>query len=146
MDQQHRAFLSGERPEDVLIYLNDTVVSDSDALAEHAARVENGVVLVLPGDHGRSAFERIVGVPPMSFAGEAMDTDGSVAADCTSGECPNADDPENHQVRVLLAFAEEQNEEAGGLYAAGDVIHAYAGCTCNTTYSDRWVVGESDGS
>lgn len=144
---KHRAFLSGERPEDVLIYLNDTVVSNSDALAEHADSVENGVVLVLPGDRGRSVFERIVGVPPMTFAGAAMDTDGSVAADCTGGECPDADsDPEDHRMRVLLAFAEEQNEEAGGLYAAGDVIHAYAGCTCGTTYSDRWVAEESDGS
>lgn len=146
MDQQHRAFLSGERPEDVLIYLNDAVVSNADALAEHGDRVDGGTVLVLPGERGRSVFEQIVGVPPMTFAGTAMETDGTVADDCTGGECPNAATDGDHRVRVLLAFAEEQNEEAGGLYAAGDVIHAYAGCVCDTTYSDRWVVGASDSS
>lgn len=146
MDQQHSAFLSGERPEDVLIYLSNAVVSDSDALAEHGDQVAGGTVLVLPGDRGRSVFEQAVGVPAMTFAGTAMETEGTVLEDCTGGECPNADPETDHQVQVLLAFAEEQNEEAGGLYAAGDVIHAYADCACDTTYSDRWVVGESDNS
>ncbi len=143
MDQQHLAFLSGERPEDVLIYLSDTVVSDGEALSDHGTRVEGGTVLVLPGDRGRSVFEQAVGVPPMTFAGTAMETEGTVLDDCTGGECPNPDPETEHQVQVLLAFAEEQNEDAGGLYAEGDVIHAYADCTCDTTYSDRWVAGDS---
>ncbi|RRJ28420.1 DUF5807 family protein [Halocatena pleomorpha] len=144
MDQRHHAFLSGKRPDDVLIYLSDAAVSDGEALAEHGTRVDGGTVLVLPGDQGRSVFEQAVGVPPMTFAGTAMETDGTVRNDCTGGECPNADPETEHRVRVLLAFAEEQNEDAGGLYAEGDVIHAYAGCTCDATYSDRWVVEQSE--
>lgn len=141
MDDQRRAFLAGERPEDVLIYLNEGGVSNSESLTEHGERVDDGVVLVLAGDRGRRVFEQIAGVPAMTFAGAAMDADGEISAGCTSGVCPNTQsNPDGvHHIRVLLAFAEQQNEEAGGLYAEGDVIHAYAGCLCGTTYSDRWV-------
>jgi hypothetical protein len=30
----------------------------------------------------------------------------------------------------------------GGVYAEGDVVHAYAQCACGTAYSDRWVVDD----
>lgn len=42
----------------------------------------------------------------------------------------------------MFAFAEEQNGEVGGLYAEGEVIHAYVACTCGQRYSDKWVADE----
>ena len=41
---------------------------------------------------------------------------------------------------VVVAVAEERNDSVGGLYAEGDVMHAYAACDCGTTYSEKWVV------
>lgn len=145
MDSKRQEFLSGERPEDVLIFLSEDEVSNLDSLAEHGERVSGGIVIVLDGEQGRSVFERMVGIEAMSFAGAAMDTEGTISSGCIDGDCPSKhpDEPDaDHQVRFLFAFAEEQNEDVGGLYANGDVVHAYAACTCGTTYSDRWVVGE----
>lgn len=134
----YRAFLAGDRPEDVLVFLHEEAVGDPDALGGLATAVEEGLVAVLPGGEGRAAFERAVGLDPMDFAGTAMRTDGEVDRDCTGGVCPN-DESGTHRVRFLFAFAEERNEAVGGLYAEGDVVHAYAACDCGTTYSDRWV-------
>lgn len=147
------AFLAGDRPDDVLMYFAASAVSDVDALADLGERVEDGVVLVVEGDSGRSAFQRATGRDPMAFAKEAMGTDGTVWADCTGGECPaaGADDStdetaetsdDDHDARFVFAFAEAENEEAGGIYAEGDVVHAYVACTCGESYSDRWVAGE----
>ena len=144
-DGGHEAFLQGERLENVLIYLPDRTVSDPDALADHGQRVEDGTVLVLPGDQGRAAFQQSTGVDPMTFAQRAMQTEGEIARDCTAGKCPKAhpEEPdEDHRVRFVFAFAEAQNEDVGDLYAEGDVVHAYAHCACGAAYSDRWVVDE----
>ncbi|MFC5971240.1 DUF5807 family protein [Halomarina salina] len=143
MDAPRREFLHGERTDDVVIYVAGDV--DLDALGGHGESVDDGVVLVLPGDQGRSAFESATGIDPMEFAGSAMDTDGDIDPELTGGDCPSAhpDEPEaDHAVEFLFAFAEEQNEEVGGLYEHGDVVHAYAACSCGTSYSDRWVVEE----
>ncbi|MWV63722.1 hypothetical protein GRS48_02625 [Halorubrum sp. JWXQ-INN 858] len=48
----------------------------------------------------------------------------------------------DHEVRFVFAFAEGQNEEVGGIYAEGDVVHAYAHCACGESYSHKWVVGD----
>ncbi|MFB6172769.1 MAG: DUF5807 family protein [Haloarculaceae archaeon] len=139
------AFLRGDRPDDVLVYLPDRSVSDPDALADHGERAADGTVLVLPGERGRAAFQRATGIDPMTFAQRAMQTEGEIDPDCTGGTCPAADPgdpPGDHRIRFVFAFAEEQNEEAGGRYAAGDVVHAYAHCSCGAAYSDRWVVDE----
>jgi hypothetical protein len=137
-------FLRGERPEDILIYLHEEGVGSIDDLLDIGTRVEDGVVLVLPGDDGKAAFESATGLDAMDFAGMAMQTDGEIAEDCTSGSCPDAGDEvdEDHYIKFVFAFAEEQNEAVGGIYAEGDVIHAYAACACGTTYSDKWVVEE----
>ncbi|MFB6159994.1 MAG: DUF5807 family protein [Haloferacaceae archaeon] len=146
-DRTLRAFLAGARPDDVAIYLSDEALSggDADALAEHGTRRDGGVLLVLPGERGRSAFAAGTGTDAMAFAREAMDAEGRIAPDLTGGDCPDADGGD-HDVRFLLAFAEERNEEVGGRYAEGDVIHAYAQCSCGRAYSDRWVAGERDGA
>lgn len=138
-------FLAGERPEDVAFCLHEDSVSNLDALDDHAESVENGVVLVLPGEKGRSAFQSVVGMDPMGLAQQAMDTSGDIDDDLTGGVCPaEEDDPEaDHTVQFVFAFAEAQNEEVGGLYAEGDVIHAYAVCTCGETYSEKWVAEET---
>jgi hypothetical protein len=141
----HDEFVSGERPEDVLIYLADETLGNPDALADVGERVDGGVVLVVPGDQGRQALQSAAGVDPMAFAKEAMDADGDVDADCTGGTCPNAgagDQAIDHAVRFVFAFAEEQNPEAGDIYAEGDVLHAYARCACGQAYSEKWVAGE----
>jgi len=131
-------FLAGQRPTDVHIYLHESAVSNVDALADHGERLDDGIVLVMDGEQARSVFGRATGIDPMGFAREAMDTDGDVADDCTSGSCPQGDG-DDHRPQFVFAFAEEQNEEAGGLYAEGPVIHAYVSCACGASYSDKWV-------
>jgi len=141
---KHTEFLAGERPEDVLFFLHEDAVSNPGALAEYADEVEDGHVLVLPGDDGRSAFQSATGIDPMGLAQEAMGTEGDIHDDLTGAVCPVAEEePESdHTTRFIFAFAEEQNEDVGGLYAEGDVVHAYAVCACGERYSDKWVVEE----
>jgi len=141
---KHAEFLAGERSEDVLFFLHEDAVSISnlDALAEYVEDVDDGHVLVLPGDGGRSAFQSATGIDPMGLAQQAMKTEGEVHDELTDANCPVAEEElaENHTTTFVFAFAEAQNEEVGGLYAEGDVIHAYAVCACGERYSDKWVV------
>jgi len=141
----HAAFLDGERPGDVLISLPDDAVSTPESLADHGHRVDGGTVLVLDGERGRGIFQQATGIDPMSFARTAMQTEGSIERDCTGGTCPDAAEDEDHSVRFVFAFAEAENPEVGGLYAEGDVIHAYAHCECGENYSHKWVVGTRRG-
>lgn len=136
-------FLAGERLDDVALYLSDDAVDDPGALADRGERVEDGVVLVVDGERGRSAFSAATGTDAMGFAKTAMDRDGEIHRDLTGGGCPEDDGEGSHAVRFLLAFAEEQNEDVGGIYAEGNVIHAYAQCSCGVAYSEKWV---ADGS
>ena len=136
------AFLAGDRPDDVAFYLSETFVDDLAALADHGELVDDGVVVVVGGDRGRAAFQSVAGVDPMQFSRVAMETESHVDRDLTGGDCP-AGDGDDHRVRFTFAFAEAQNDDVGGLYAEGDVVHAYARCACGTSYSDRWVAGES---
>ncbi|MBV0903790.1 DUF5807 family protein [Haloarcula salina] len=138
----HAEFLAGERPDDVLFFLHEDAVSNPGALADYADAVEYGHVLVLPGDDGRSAFQSATGIDPMGLAQQAMGTEGHVHDDLTGADCPVAEEEPDidHTTRFVFAFAEEQNEDVGGLYAEGDVIHAYAVCACGERYSDKWVV------
>jgi len=136
----YEAFLRGERPDDILVYLHEEGVGSVEDLLEVGTRAEDGVVLVLPGEDGKAAFERATGLDAMDFAGTAMQTDGDVADDCTGGDCPAGDGPD-HYVTFVFAFAEAQNEGVGGIYAEGDVVHGYAACACGETFSDKWVAG-----
>lgn len=135
--EKREQFLAGERPEDVALFLADSFV-EGDGLAKHGKKVENGVVLVVEGDQGRSVFKTATGMDAMGFAKQAMDTEGNIARDLSGGECPECDG----DTEFVFAFAEEQNEEVGGLYAEGEVIHAYSYCECGTAYSDKWVAGD----
>ena len=132
-------FLAGDRPDDVLIYLAADVLGNPDALADVGESVADGVVLVVPGDQGRGALQSAVGVDPMEFAQDAVGTEGEVSRDALHATCPASDDGNDHALQFLFAFAEAENAEAGGLYAEGDVIHAYAHCACGRRFSDRWV-------
>ena len=149
-DQDARqAFLAGDRPDDVAIYLAESAVDDLDRLLDYGERVADGLCIVVDGERGRNAFAAATGTDAMGFAKAAMGVEGVVDATLTGGTCPeeaggdaeatdgSADD---HETRFVFAFAEERNEEVGGLYAEGDVIHAYAQCACGVAYSDRWVV------
>ncbi len=138
----YEAFLRGERPEDVLVYLHEEGVGSMDGLLEIGTRVDDGVVLVLPGEEGRSAFQQATGLDAMQFAGMAMETDGAIDDECTGGDCPEAatDSDEGHYAKFVFAFVEEHNESVGGLYAEGDVVHGYAACACGTTYSEKRVI------
>ncbi|MDY6818428.1 MAG: DUF5807 family protein [Halobacteriales archaeon] len=133
------AFLAGERPDDVAFFLADDVLSSPESLAEYA--VEGGVLLVVDGERGRNLFSELTGTDAMGFAQTAMGRTGSIDDDLTGGDCPDGPG-DAHEVRIIFAFAEEQNDEVGGIYAEGDVIHAYAHCACGAAYSDRWIVGE----
>ena len=139
------AYLAGDRTDHVALYLSDSYVSDVESLADRddAERVANGVVLVVDGERGRSVFQRITGMAAMDFGSAAMDNPGHVDADLVDGDCPEAaSGPGDHDPEFVFSFAEAQNEDVGGLYAEGDVIHAYVYCSCGTAYSDKWVAGE----
>jgi hypothetical protein len=135
------AFLAGQRPDDVQIYLHEDVLSNPEALAEHGESVEDGIVLLLDGDEARTIFQQATGIDPMALAQDSMETEGSVDHDAAGGTCP-VGGGRNHHPRLVFAFAEAQNEEAGGLYARGPVIHAYVACACGERYSDKWVATE----
>ena len=158
------AFLAGDRPDDVVLYLSDVFLDDDSRLRDVGTETDDGVRLVLDGETGRDAFAAGTGMDAMSFAGDAMGTSGTIAESLDAGTCPSKDTTpdadtdttpdadtadstpatadETHAVRFVLAFAEEQNEEVGGRYADGDVIHAYAHCACGERYADNWVVGD----
>jgi hypothetical protein len=139
------AYLAGDRTDHVALYLSESYVSDVDSLADRddAERVGEGVILVVDGERGRSVFQTITGMAAMEFGSTAMDNPGQVDADLVGGDCPAADDDsEDHHAEFVFSFAEAQNDEVGGLYAEGDVIHAYVYCSCGTAYSEKWVAGE----
>jgi NADPH-dependent ferric siderophore reductase len=136
-------FLAGERPDDVAFFLHEAAVSGIDALAEQGERTAEGVVLVVDGEAGRRAFQSATGIDPMAFAQEAMGTEGAVDRDLTGGTCPDSGGTgDGHEARLVFAFAEAQNEDVEGLYAEGDVVHAYVACECGQRYSEKWLAGE----
>ncbi len=141
MSESREEFLAGERPDDVALFLADSFVSD-DRLERFGDPVADGTLIVVDGERGRNAFQAATGTGAMEFAKSAMSTEGEIDDDLAGGQCPDAGDGD-HAIQFVFAFAEEQNEEVGGIYADGDVIHAYAQCTCGTAFSDRWNVTES---
>ncbi|RQG92748.1 hypothetical protein EA462_00510 [Natrarchaeobius halalkaliphilus] len=142
MTTRREAFLAGDRLEDVALFLADSYVTD-DRLEEFGERINDGVLIVVDGERGRSAFRAATGTDAMEFAQSAMGLEGEIDGDLTDGHCPEtADTDETHDVQFVFAFAEERNEDVGGIYADGDVVHAYARCGCGTAYSDRWNVVE----
>lgn len=138
MNAERAEFLAGERPEEVVIYLAQEAVDDPESLAAHGESVEDGLVLTLDGEQGRSVFQTATGTDPMAFARQASGVDGEVDRDLTGGQCPDAEGGD-HEVRFVFSFAEKQNEAADGLYTEGDVIHAYVQCECGTAYSEKWL-------
>jgi hypothetical protein len=140
-DSKREAFLAGERHEDVAFYLAEDAVDDLGKLESYGEAVPDGIVIVVDGDDGRNAFQAATGQDPMAFAKQAMAEDGTIHADLAGGDCPEGNGS-GHAARFVFAFSEEQNEEVGGLYGEGDVIHAYGQCECGTAYSQKWVVGE----
>ena len=147
MNPERRRFLAGEMPDDVLVFFAESAVSDLGTLASHGESVSRGVVLILDAERGRSAFEGGTGIDPMTLASAAMKSEGEIDLRKFEGACPEtdveSDASDEHAPRFVFAFAEEQNPEVGGIYAEGEVIHAYAVCACGAAYSDRWVAGES---
>ncbi|ELY68167.1 DUF5807 family protein [Natrinema versiforme] len=141
MSNPRAEFLAGDRLEDVALFLADAYVSD-ERLEQFGDRVDDGTLIVVDGERGRNAFQAATGTGAMEFAKSAMSNEGAIDDDLTGGQCPEADDDESHDIQFVFAFAEAQNEEVGGIYADGDVIHAYAQCTCGTAFSDRWTVAE----
>ena len=136
-------FLDGERLEDVALYLAEDQLDEAGKLADAGEERETGVVLVVPGDKGRKMFSAGTGMDAMQFAKEAMGEEGEIHRNLSGGECP-AGDGEEHELQFVFAFAEAENQEVGGLYADGDVIHAYAKCGCGESYSQKWVVGSRE--
>ncbi|PSQ39018.1 hypothetical protein BRD13_04480 [Halobacteriales archaeon SW_5_70_135] len=151
MDERRRGFLAGERPSELLVYLSDDAVDDPDRLAGAGGgeRVDGGTVVVVDGERGRQAFAAATGVDAMSFAGRARGRDGDVWRSLTGGTClddtsgevdgENDETDDDHHARFLFAFVEAHQPDGQGLYAEGDVVHAYAQCSCGVAYSDRWV-------
>ena len=136
-------FLDGERLEDVVLYLAEDQLDEADKLAAAGEQRENGVVLVVDGEQGRRMFSAGTGMDAMEFAKEAMGEEGEIDLDLAGGACP-AGDGEEHELSFVFAFAEAENPDVGGMYADGDVIHAYARCACGEAYSQKWVVGSRE--
>lgn len=136
-------FLAGERLEDVALFLADDQLDEGGKLADAGEEVDGGVVLVRPGEQGRKLFSAGTGQDAMEFAKEAMGEGGSVDVDLAGGDCP-AGEGDAHEVKYVFAFAEAENHDVGGMYAEGDVIHAYAKCACGESYSEKWVVGSRE--
>jgi hypothetical protein len=128
-------FLAGERPDDVALFLTHDFLDGEGKVANYGERVDGGVVLVVDGDKGRRMFASGTGMDAMEFARGAMETEGRIDRDLSGGDPPDGGD-----VQFVFAFAEAQNEEVGGIYAEGDVIHAYAYSSEGSAFSDRWVV------
>ena len=160
------AFLDGERLDDVAIYVADSFFDGDHPLARAGIAVDGGVVVVVPGETGREAFADSTGLDPMAFAKQAMDRTGEIDARLAGGNCPDADDDsdayttgdtddetadddtnnqttDDHHIEFIFAFAEAENQEVGGLYADGDVIHAYAHCACGADFSQKWLADRS---
>ncbi|AEH38118.1 DUF5807 family protein [Halopiger xanaduensis] len=139
MSDPRSEFLAGDRPDDVALYLADSFVDD-DRLEQFGESVEGGTLIVVDGESGRNAFQAATGTGAMQFAKSAMANEGIVDADLTGGTCPETpgDSEGDHEPKFVFAFAEEQNDDVGGIYAEGDVIHAYVQCECGTAYSDKW--------
>lgn len=137
------AFLAGDRLDDIAIYIDEQYLDSDHPVAENGISVDGGVVLVVPGEKGRGAFEQATNIDPMDFAQTAMGNNGVIDPQLAGGECPADDgtDDDPHRTEFIFAFAEGQNESVGGLYAEGDVIHAYAHCSCGENYSQKWVIG-----
>lgn len=134
------AFCAGERPDHVALFVADDALEADASLPADAEPVDGGQFLVVPGRRGRALFAEAVGEDVMAFARAAGDRTGRVDVDLLDGTCPDADGG-THGLAVLFSFVEAQNEELGGRYAAGDVVHAYVRCRCGTRYADRWVAG-----
>lgn len=139
-------FLAGERLDDVAIYVSGGYLDADGRLAELGEQIDDGVVLVVPGEQGRRAFAAGVGMEAMEFAQGAMGREGQIGPYLATGRCPAGEsDDDAHRIKFTFAFAEGRNEAVGGLYAKGDVLHAYARCSCGEDYSDKWVIGGSSG-
>ena len=138
-----QAFLAGERLDDVAIYIDEGLLGGDHALGTAGTEVDTGIVLVVPGEAGRNAFTQATGIGAMEFAKEAMGRDGEIESTLAGGVCPDTDD-EDHTIEFVLSFAEAENQEVGGLYAEGDVIHAYAHCSCGVNFSHKWLAGSRE--
>ncbi len=132
-------FLAGERTDDVALFVSHEYLDTDGKLAEYGESVAGGVVIVAPGEQGRQLFSAGTGMQAMEFAKGAMGTEGHIDRRLSGGDAPDGGD-----VEFVFAFAEEQNEEVGGIYAEGAVVHAYAKSSEGATFSDKWVVGEED--
>jgi hypothetical protein len=134
-------FLAGERLDDVAFFLTEEYLDENGMIANRGEAVEEGVVLVEPGEKGRKLFSSGTGLDVMQFAQKAIGTDGHIERDLSGGESEDGE-----AARFVFAFAEAQNEGVGGIYGEGDVIHAYAYGEDGTAFSDRWIVGREDES
>lgn len=143
MTDARTEFLAGDRLDDVVLFLAEGMVDAPDKLEQYGERTDDGLVLVMEGETGRSVFKKATQMDAMTFAGKAMGTTGTIARDLTDATCPKADEVEDehgHTTRFVFAFVERQREEMDGLVADDDTVFAYAHCTCGAAYSDRWHV------
>jgi len=94
MTERLAAFLAGERPDDVAIFLSEAAVDDVDRIAglDYAERVDGGVLMILDGERGRSAFQAATETDAMAFAQAATRRKGRVDRDLAGGDCPEAGD------------------------------------------------------
>ncbi|MFB6254969.1 MAG: DUF5807 family protein [Halobacteriaceae archaeon] len=136
-------FLAGNRPNDIALYFANSFLDNPENLSDYGVSVANGVILIVDGSTGRSIFNEVTGMQPMQFAQRAMQTSGSIESSLTSAECPNSTASNNHFIKFLFAFVEEEKNNIDGIYDQGDVMHVYAFCSCDTAFSDRWVINKA---
>jgi len=140
---KYEEFLAGERHGDVTIFLHADANAELEDLAAAGIETDDGAFIVIDGEQGRSVFQTATGRDPVGLASEARENESHVEADLTGGECPSdEDESSDHFSKYIFAFSEAQNEAVDGIYAEGDVMHAYVVCNCGTTYADKWLLDE----
>lgn len=139
--QSFGRFIAGEKPKHILLYHGIGAGKLPDQAAKLAHDIEDGHVMVLPAAMAQEIADKVL-IPDLStFSERSRERGGAIESFLTAGTCPEAmDNGKGHTLEQIFAFVQPKDELLGGIYAKGDVMHAYALCSCQTYYSDRWVV------
>jgi hypothetical protein len=134
-------FVAGNRPEHVMLFQRDGTGPLSDNAQELGHEVADGTVIVAPAVMAQEIVSEVLSPSPTEFTDRAREREGEIESFLTAGTCPDAgEDDGKHLLEQLFAFVQPEDQSLGEMYAKGDVMHAYAQCSCQAHYSDKWVI------
>ncbi|WP_254280489.1 DUF5807 family protein [Haloarcula marina] len=140
--QSHEQFIAGNRPGHIMLFQHENATSLPDDASKVAKNAAEGKMIIQPAVMARDLIDKVL-VPNISqFTELSQKRQGNIEPYLTSGDCPeaNSNHDEDHIIEQLFAFVQPKHNSLGGIYADGDVMHAYARCSCQVHYSDRWVI------